>query len=156
MRDWPAKAVRTVGILNILFGAVGLYLTMLSIRHFSPRATHAGHPPYEPQAYWAIITINFAFLLVLVFAGWLLWRLDQRGVRLCNWLLSLEIVYWLGYTTLGLFLSMANDKRISLIGLSMGAVGGIGHMGLVPQIVTLYPVVILIVMNVAYRRLRHS
>ncbi len=154
MRSWWKAAIRLFGILNILFASLGLVLLIGGFLEPSVRSQKVGDPRYYVEAYYAYTGINFLFLLLLIVAGIFLWRLQNRGRVLSNLLFCLLIIYWVASSALGLFLSMSPREGAVRIGSSMAAAAGTGNMGIAPLLMPGYPLIGLVVINLAYRRLR--
>jgi len=148
--------IRAFGIVHLLMAAFGLLLCGETAFHFPQRNPWSPAQPYLAQVFWTMTTINFLFLLTLVVCGLWCLRTDRRGLRLCNLLFTLEILYWAVPPVLALYLGLALKQHAWAVGLSrsIGGAAGIGNMGLSPQILTAYPVFALIVLNVVYHRLR--
>ena len=153
MKTWTVRLLRSFGVLHIVFGLAGFALAIELLRRYSAAPIRPDDLRFEPAAYYTCTALNLIFVSVLVFAGILLLRADLRGVRLSNWLFATEIAYWLLTSTLGLFLTMSHRPTLSVLGLSMGAVGGIGNMGISPQILTGYPIIALVALNLLRKRL---
>jgi len=99
--------------------------------------------------------MNLCFLGSLVLGGLLLLRTDRRGLRVCNFLFVAEVLYWIGTPLIGFYLTMSLTTRRWAAGVSSSVAGatGIGNMGLAPQILTGYPIIALVLLNLAFRRL---
>jgi hypothetical protein len=109
-------------------------------------------PPYVPQTYLIMPDINLLCLLALLGSVVPLFRLRRAGLWICNILFSFEIIYFFCNSALSLALAMAGSEA-KLAGMRMAAAGGIGDMGISPQLLTGYPVIAFIVLNIAYRKL---
>ena len=86
-------------------------------------------------------------------AGYWLIKVHRRGAVFSNYLFSLEILYFLGSAWISLALSMSSNATAASIGMSLGAVGGTGNMGTALQELTAYPLIALVTLNIARRRL---
>jgi len=93
-------------------------------------------------------------LVGLVLAGYWLLRLRRRGVILSNFVYSFEILYFLVADMISLALIMSPNKVKQSIGFSMA--GQSGNMGIALQVITWYPEIALIVLNIARRRMNRD
>ena len=144
MKHWASRVVRIIGIANIILGTLGLCLLAWTLLEFMRRKPHPAGLPYFIPSYYAMTTMNIAYLLLLVLAGFWLIGLQRKGYILSLFVFSAEIAYFLVIGALSVALS---DRSIS------GAYG-IGNMGLAPQLITGYPLIALFAVIVAVRKLR--
>ena len=145
---WALNVLRGFGALDLLFVAFGLYLIASGLT--APGGfTRAPDPelPFLTEAYVLRTIINLVFLAVETVAGVLLLRGQLLGVSLSN----------------VLFAAMMADFLIPVWDLfgrgfasSIAAVGGTGNMGTAPQIITAYPLIALIGLNLARRKLKKA
>lgn len=150
MRDWGKFFVRLFGVLNLLYGAAGTCYVLDGVVRVSQNVHHhAMFSRYEPIALDMELTLNALFLAGLILAGYWLVRLDRRGMVLSNYVFSLEILFWVATPAVDLALVMSHNATAKEIGIGMGAVAGIGGMGTVLQIVTAYPIIGLVGLNIA-------
>jgi hypothetical protein len=156
MRDWGKALVRVFGVLNLLYGAAGAYFVLDGVVRVSQSVHHFAKFRYEPIAFDTELAINALFLAGLILAGYWLVRLDRRGIVLSNYVFSLEIFFWLATATVDLAFGMSHNRTAKEIGSSMAAVGGIANMGTVLQTITAYPIVGLVVLNIARRRMNRK
>ena len=89
--------------------------------------------------------INLCFLALLVVGGIHLFRLRPSGVTICNTVFVGEIIY---FFVIG-FLWSALPRPVSM---GVAAATGIGNMGISPQVISGYPLVALICLNLAGRK----
>ncbi len=147
--NWAKRILRLFGILHLLYGGLGLYLlfhgVFLSLSLGSLHRVPPTYAPYRLEAYILRTSINLIFLIILVIAGLLLLRARRQGVRLSNVLFIAMIVYVLDPFYLGLFGEAFRS--------SMAATAGTGGVGITLQIVTGYPLICLIALNLAARKL---
>lgn len=97
--------------------------------------------------FYLFTAVEFICLVAGLVSAVPLWRLKHGGLLLCNILFAFELLYLFAQAFLALVLPAS--LRSSIAGAS-----GIGGLGLTPQFVTAYPVVALIALNLAYRRLQ--
>jgi hypothetical protein len=50
-------------------------------------------------------------------------------------------------------LATSKSEWAHRLGMSVGAIGGVGDMGTAPQVVSLYPIWVLVLLNLAYWRM---
>jgi len=103
--------------------------------------------PYAEQAFLVRTGISVVFLLVQVVAGIHLIRLRQSGIRISNVLFMSMILYFLAGPIL--FLTGSGPIRDSI-----AVTTGAGNIGIGLQLITGYPVIALIVLNLVHRKLR--
>jgi hypothetical protein len=151
MKTWPRAIIRFIAIANILLGGFGLYLQADSARRFIQR-NQLGFS--LPQVYWAVASISFAVALATLLFGFFLWRTDRIALRLCNWLFGFELVYWVGTAMFEFALWSSKAEWAHSLSTNMAGAGGIGNMGTALQFISGYPVWALILLNVAYRRMK--
>lgn len=155
MRPWAGVVLRAFAIVNVLFATFGLYFlvrTVLGVYASGPRPDHL---PFYPQAFYGRSIINLLFLLALLVGSVFLWRLQRRGLVICNIVFAGEILYFLATVLFG-FASIFATGIIALIGDSIAATAGTGNMGINAQLLTGYPIIALIVLNIAFRKLRQA
>jgi hypothetical protein len=151
MAAWEKPLTRSFGILHLIYGAIGIYfLSGIFVRTL--RGPQLGKYPYERQVFYFDITLEAFFVCALIVAGVWLIRLSRRGVILSNYIFTIETALFVAESLLSLELGMHGGSGAA-IGMSMAAVGGIGHMGTAVQFVTGYPVIALVGLNIARRRL---
>jgi hypothetical protein len=92
-------------------------------------------------------TVNLVLLTLLIFGGIRLLQLRTLGVGICNAAFAGEIAYFM---TLGILWRAVSPS----ISMSIAAATGVGSMGLTPQLICGYPLVALIFLNLARRRLQ--
>ena len=144
-RRWPGGVLVGFGIANMLYALVGLYCAIPGLLVFYTRLEPDPQAPYIAQAFLTMTSINIVFLVCLVVTGLYLIRRTFRVILFCNVLFALEIVYFFGISMLWLH---------PHLGPSIGAATGIGNMGIALQIMTGYPIIALIVLNIAGARHR--
>jgi len=150
---WPKITIRTIALGNVLIGGFGLFLQIDSVIRFSQRHQFTATRPYETYAYWATICIGFVFVSLTLLSGFFLWQTGRPALRLCNWLFGSQVVYWVGSSMLDVRLLTSKSELAHRLGMSIGAVSGVGNVGLGPQVLSLYPVWVLVLLNLAYWRM---
>jgi len=144
--DWPAVTYRIFAIGNFLVVLIGLLFLLPTV--WSIRTAAVENVPTNSHFatwFWAMAFINLCFLALLVVGGIHLFRLRSSGVTICNVVFAAEIVYFL---IIGL-LWFALPTPISM---GVAAASGVGNMGLGPQVISGYPLVALICLNLARRK----
>ena len=147
MRPWARILIRSFGIVNWLYGLTGSYFLLDGLR----RANRFGPNLYEAEAYYFYVAMNALFLFVLFLAGYWLILIRRRGAILSNYVFSAEILFFVMSSFLSLHLAMSSNPRTASVGMSLGATAGIGNMGTAPQILTAYPLIALVAVNLARR-----
>jgi hypothetical protein len=151
MTAWEKPLTRSFGVLHLIYGAVGIYfLSETFVRTL--RAPQLGTYPYERQLFYFDISLEAFFVCALIVAGLWLIRFSRRGVTLSNYIFTIETALFVAESLLSLELGMHGGSAAA-IGMSIGALGGIGHMGTAVQFITGYPVIALVGLNVARHRL---
>jgi hypothetical protein len=149
MRDWGRILIRSFGIANWFYGLIGSYFLVDGLR----RANRFGPNPYEARAYYFYVAINALFLFALFLAGYWLILIRRRGAVLSNYVFSIEILFFVLSSLVSLHLAMSSNPRTASLGMSLGAVAGIGNMGTALQILTAYPLIALVALNLARRHI---
>jgi hypothetical protein len=146
--NWPKTLLKVFGSLHLVYGAQASYYLAIGVL-LSVTSGFFDKPvdptyPYEKEAYITRMCVNVIFLIVLFIAGFLLLRVRRQGVLLSNVLFIAMIVY--------LF-----DPFSALLGedfrRSMSVTAGIGCVPLGWMLLTGYPIICLVVLNLAQRRL---
>jgi len=146
MKNWSTHVVRVVGALNLTYGLLGAALLLNEVVRYSSRIHNSVKFPYERTYYELCTGINAVFLVGLVLAGYC--------VILSNFVYSFEILYFLVADMISLALIMSPNKVKQSIGFSMA--GQSGNMGIALQVITWYPEIALIVLNIARRRMNRD
>jgi hypothetical protein len=140
----------------MLLALFGLNEIVAAVRLFRITPPHADDPPYFAQAFYAASAINLVCVVAVFVAGVYLWRVRRAGRILSNAAFTFELAYFfLDFSVIRLVL------RIAGVGVAIGrdaiaSVGGIGNMGIGLQIIIGYPLIALVVVNIAYRRLNRT
>lgn len=146
---WPYFVFRGFGIANFIFACLGLLFLASSV--FEVREgviSNTSEFPYLLLAFWTMTTVNLLFLTFLVFGGIRLLQLRTLGIAVCNVVFAAEIAYFMA---LGILWGAAFPPSVSR---SIAAATGVGSMGLSPQVICGYPLLALIFLNLARRRLQ--
>lgn len=146
MRDWGRTLVRSFGIANWFYGLTGAYFLVAGLRF-----NHFGLNPYEAKAYYFYVSINALFLFAVLLTGYWLILIRRRGVVLSNYVFSMEILFFVLSSCVPLYFAMSSNPRAVFVGMSLGAMAGIGNMGTNLQFLTGYPLIALIALNLARR-----
>ena len=133
-----------------MYGAVGIVFLLQGFLGIS--RVQFDKYSYQREFYDFDVTVEAFLVFALIVAGVLLVQLSRRGVILSNYIFAIEIALFVAESLLSLELMMHGGSAAA-IGMSMGALGGIGHMGTAAQFVTGYPVIALVGLNIARRRL---
>lgn len=147
--DWTSVVYRAFAITNFAVAAIGSIFLASSARVVLIKAVgNTSTEPYFLISYWTMTAVNVCFLSFLVLGGTYLLRLRSMGVVICNIVVFGEILYFLGLSFLW---SPALPKVTSM---SVAAATGIGNMGLSPQLISAYPLIGLVCLNLARWRVR--
>ena len=150
IRDWGRILIRFFGIANWFYGLTGSYLVVDGLwrgRHFG-----FGPNPYQAEAYYFDVAINALFLFGIFLSGYWLILIRRRGAVLSNYVFSTEILFFVLSSWVSLSLAMSRNATAASIGKSLGAVAGIGNMATGLQLLTGYPVIALVALNLARRQ----
>jgi len=150
---WPKITIRTIAIGNVVMGGFGLFLQIDGAIRFTQRHQFTATEPYETYAYWVIVCIGFVFLSLTLLSGLFLWRTDRRALRLSNWLFGSQFGYWVGSSMLDVMLLTSKSEWAHRFVMSIAGASGIGNVGFGPQVLSLYPVWVLVLLNLAYWRM---
>jgi hypothetical protein len=151
MQHWIARTIRGFAILNVFFATLGLYFLAYTVCRIHARGPDPASPPYYLKAFYGMTIVNFLFLIGLLVASLFLWRLERRGRVACNIVFGGEIIYFLFCVLFSTF-SFASGGRVRLFGRALGIAAGTGDMGINAQILTGYPLIALIILNIVYRK----
>ena len=152
MTSWGRTLIRSFGVLHLIYGAVGSLFLLHTFLRILPDSAQLGKYPYERQMYYLSVVVEVSFVSALIVAGVWLIRLSRRGVTLSNYLFTVEIAFWLAYSLFSVGLTMHGGNAAGL-GMSMGAVAGVGGMATAVQLITGYPLIALAGLNIARRQL---
>jgi len=152
---WASRLIRAFGVVNLIMAILGLPLCVATAFLFPARIPWTPDQPYLAEVFWSMTVINLVFLGLLALSGFLLLKADRRALLVCNLLFTAEILYWIGFPVLGLYLGLFLKNRAWIGGLSTSMAGafGIGNMGTAPQMLSGYPLIALPALNLAFRRL---
>ncbi len=156
MKRWPRITVRIFGVLHIVMGLVGIIMIawgcvspMTQLLLESPRY------PYAKPFYYGYTIIGLISLVFLIGAGVAMCRLAPRGRQLSNVVLGFEIAFSLAEWETILFVLPMWGATAKKLGDTLLMTSGIGAFDEV-QILTGYPLIALIAINLAYKRLHEK
>jgi hypothetical protein len=147
VQSWTRILIRSFGIANWFYGLTGSYFLINGLR----RTHRFGTNLYEAEAYYFYVAINALFLFALFLAGYWLILIRRRGAILSNYVFAMEILFFVLSSLVSLHLAMSSSPRTASVGMSLGATAGIGNMGTALQILTAYPLIALVALNLARR-----
>ncbi len=148
--EWPAVTYRVFAIGNFLAVLIGLLFllpTAWSVRFGA--VENAPTNSHFTTWFWALVSINLCFLALLVVGGVRLFQLRSSGVTICNAVFIGEIIYFL---VIG-FLWHALPRPVSM---GLADATGVASMGLSPQVISGYPLVALICLNLARQKRKRT
>jgi hypothetical protein len=135
LRPESIYVIRGLGVANLFFAFLGVLLTLVDIvtTYLHRDLLAQTGVSWRPAAVGA--AIDLTLLLGLLYAGYLLLNLNRKGLLISNVVLSVELFYWLGSSLTPSLSSFSN-------------------FGLLPQIVTAYPLLALALLNWGAKRVR--
>jgi hypothetical protein len=111
--------VRGLGVANLVLGFVGIAFTCIDVAATYVHRSVLSRSGFSFKVSLIGAAIDLGFVAGLFLAGYLLVKLDRRGMVLTNFILTAEVVYW--------FVSIGTPSLKSF------------HFGLTPQVLTAYP-----------------
>jgi hypothetical protein len=99
----------------------------------------------------SMLQLMLYFFLDFILSGYWLILIRRRGAVFSNYVFSTEILFFVLSSWVSLILAMSRNATAASVGMSLGAVAGIGNMGTVLQLLTGYPVLALVALNLARR-----
>jgi hypothetical protein len=139
--DWTSLTYRTVAIGNVLVVLVGLlFLVPTALKMAGGSFANSTANSYFRSWFRAMTLINLCFLTILTVGGIHLFRLGPSGVNICNAVFLAEICYSPAIGFLWYVLPVSNG---------VAAATGVGNMGISPQVLSGYPVIALVFLNLA-------
>lgn len=112
--------VRGLGVANLVLGFVGIAFTCVDVVASYLHRSVLSRSGFLFKVSLIGAAIDLGFVAGLFFAGYLLVKLDRRGMVLTNFILIAEVVYW--------FVSIGTPSLKSFT-----------NFGLTPQVLTAYP-----------------
>jgi len=140
-----AALFRLFGVLHLLLSGAGFYYIVVAVRALMRHGRlFEVDPeiPYYSEAFLFRTTVNVILLVIEVIAALYLLRLSRTGLRLNN----VFCLSFLVYESFGM--SFGFGEGVSM---SLGASAGTGGMGTALQLVTGYPVIAYVALNLAGR-----
>lgn len=134
-RNWRFVSLAVANIGFAIFGAVRLIIDLRSVVGTGMLRTKS-----EFHIYYAMITLNAAIAVFLLLGSGLLLRSRSVALRFCMVMFVAEFVYCITIALLWIELP-AN------IGGALAAVSEIGNPVIVPQLLTAYPLIALILLR---------
>ncbi len=126
--------VRGLGVANVVLGFVGVAFTCIDVVASYLHRSVLSRSGFSFKLSLIGAAIDLGFVAGLFFAGYLLVKLDRRGMVLTNFILIAEVVYW--------FVSIGTPSLKSF-----------SNFGLTPQVLTAYPLFALPLLNWGARHL---
>lgn len=146
---WGRRIIRAIAVLNILFAAFGGYAAAAGAAPIIARVHNSPAEPYVRQVYFISTFVAAGCLIMLVVGAAYLLRLNRLGLRICNVVFAIEIAWFLANALLLPLIWVMSGGRAHAFTDSIAGATGIGGIGTTPQIVTGYPVLALIFLNLA-------
>jgi hypothetical protein len=151
--SWSRRVLRTFGALHIVMALFGVMVVASHLSGLPEELALHPAPPHFLAFFPAVTAVSLLCLLMLGTAGVALVRADPRGVGWSNAALLLEIA-WLTATVLAGYVMLVAGGPWRSPGMTEMRAAMEGNLGLAPQAYTGYPLVALIAVNLANRRLR--
>lgn len=155
MKPLQKIIVRAISLTNFLQAAAGLLLISEGIFRVPGRFELTGRH-YAVLPYYLMTAVNLGFLLALTVGAVYLWNLSSRGLRICNVVFLCELAYWLLVVHVPYPLASDSHQFGWILRKGLAEAGAAGNIGLSPQILTLYPLIALVLLNISYSRFSHS
>jgi hypothetical protein len=149
MRLWKVAVIRALAIANAFFVISGLYFLVGALRRNYEFGRLIPAEPYYAQVFYARSLLNLGFLIGLAVASVAIWGLKPSGRRLCNAVFVGEILYFV--STLAFTMAIWScGGSLGLLGQALAGSAGTGNMGIALQSVTGYPIIALVILNLAF------
>ena len=146
---WNRRIIRTIGTVSILFALFGGYLTVTGVPRVLPRLRDSPDQPYVREAYSVMTFVDLCCLITVAVGGAYLLRLRRAGLIISNVGFAVEIGWFLADGLLLPLIWTMSGGRADALTHSIAGATGIGSIGTTPQIITGYPVLALIFLNLA-------
>jgi len=142
MSNFRKKVIRCVSVLSWLFAVAGfVVLVDGTIRQIVWKTSSRGG--VSTTAFWSGVVVNAVFLIALCICAGYLWQLRGIGLRVANILFALELGYLLGAPAIEDLFGTAKTSNLR----DAAQAYGIGEMGLAPQLLTMFPIIALVLLN---------
>src|ERR1700722_9372084 len=141
--DWPALIYRIFATANVLFVLFGLLFLVPTAWSVAAGGAEVSANSHFAAWFWAMTACNLIFLSLLVVGAARLLKLRPLGVTLCNFLFVSEIIYFMGIGLLWSVLPQASG---------IAEATGVGNMGVSPQVISGYPLIALVFLNLPRRK----
>ena len=154
MENWPRAVLRIFGALHILMGIVGIARIGWGCLAYAPEIL-APNPryPYLIPFYYFFTIVGLSCLIFLIAAGLALCRLEKRARWLSNVVLGFELIFfWAEWEAIIVLLPLLGESWKGIED-SFPMAAGVGGFDQI-QLLTGYPLIALIAINLAYRRLQ--
>ena len=152
MPRWPRVLIRTSGLLSAIVGVGGLFsmsTLVLLPRKYTVAPTL--HLRYYSLAFFNKLAMGIGLNFALMGVGLVLWRVGRLGRILANALFVTEIAYFFGKTFGPLWLR-AFGGGAAAFG-NAAAAAALGDMGIALHMITAFPLLGLLAVNLGYWRL---
>lgn len=149
--------LRIFGAVHVVMSAVGAVLVVYTFGVDLPRKlAYWVRIPHFVTFYSVDTAVSLACLVTLTIAAVGLWRGERRGVVLSNVALGMEVVWVLGVAVAAIFLPPFGPPPWTALPLGVFLASSRGCAGIALQVVTGYPLIALVGVNMAYMIFRHS
>ena len=152
---WNRRIIRTIGTASVLLALLGGY-AVIEAGPVLRRLRDSPAKPYVREAYCVMGLVDLCCLVTVAVGGVYLLRLRRAGLIISNVGFAIEIAWFLANGLLLPLIWFIWGGRAHALTDSIAAASGIGSIGTTPQILTGYPVLALIFLNLARGGFRKS
>jgi hypothetical protein len=153
---WNRRIIRTIGTASIFFALFGGFFAVTSAPRSLAGLRDSPAHPYVREAYCVMAFVDLCCLVTLTVGGVYLLRLRRAGLIISNVGFAIEIGWFLGSGLLLPLIWFVSGGRARALTDSIAGATGIGSIGTTPQIITGYPVIALIFLNLARGAFRNE
>lgn len=154
-RHWPGRLLRLAAVLNLCQISVGCLLVLSSLMH--PWFGGPGHLVGQPlRTAEFMLAISLALIFGLTIGTAYIWRDLRRGAWLCLCVYAMEIMYFAGTNFLTASLTLSPSSRANALAESIRSASSLGNAPLLPQTLTGFPVLMIIILATALLGLSRS
>jgi hypothetical protein len=151
MPRWMSALFRVIGLVNLVLSVSGTYFLLKSVIFWLANPNRHPWEPYFYYAFYPMVAINLALIILLCLIAFDLLRLRLAAVKHYTWFV-LSVV---GYGVLVALCWLIPGR----FGMSVAGASGVGNMGIAPFEFALfyvpegYPVLTLVALRLACRGL---
>lgn len=141
---WLRNILKGIGFANLFFSITGLLFWLILVVTFSffPLNFLTQNLPFFNQFVITMEIFNLIFLVGLFATGWILVKGSVQIIMPCNILFILELIY---FYSIKIFSKIQGHQITE----SLTMANGVGNMGLLFQMLPVYPIIALVLLNFA-------